>query len=178
MDNPLLNKLKEKGVAIWQRLSDNWQGFRERMRHNHRLVLMDTDTLQERFSLELTGVNLFTYLGVSIIVLLILASLIVSFTPLKRIVPGYIKPELREEIAANAQVIDSLEVVIAQHEQHIAIIQDALNGRQYVVEKDTASLITDDAPVVYRHSRADSLLRLKVEQELQEAKDARHKKHK
>lgn len=175
MDNPLINRLKEKGAAMRQRLSDNWQDFRERMGHKHRLVLMDTDTLQERFSMELTGVNIFTYIGISVIVLLLLASLLIAFTPLHRIVPGYIRPELREEIAANAQVIDSLEVVIAQHEQHIAIIQDALNGRQYVVEKDTASLIADDAPIVYRHSRADSLLRLKVEQELQEAKNSRKK---
>ena len=123
MDNEHSNTIKEKGAAMRLRLSDKWQDFRERMRHKHRLMVLDTDTLQEKFSMELTGLNLFTYLGISVIVLIVLTSLLIAFTPLRNLVPGYIKPELKEEAVRNAQIIDSLEVIIDQHEQHIAIIQ-------------------------------------------------------
>ena len=58
------NQMNEKGAAMRLRLSSKWQDFRERMRHKHRLVVMDTDTLQEKFSMELTGTNLFTYVAV------------------------------------------------------------------------------------------------------------------
>ena len=108
------NQMNEKGAAMRLRLSSKWQDFRERMRHKHRLVVMDTDTLQEKFSMELTGTNLFTYVGIFVIVMIILTSLLIAFTPLRNLVPGYIKPELKEETARNAQIIDSLEVIIDQ----------------------------------------------------------------
>jgi hypothetical protein len=47
MDSQRLNTIKEKGAALRLRLSNNWQDFRERMHHKHRLVLMDTDTFKE-----------------------------------------------------------------------------------------------------------------------------------
>ncbi len=176
MDSDHSNMIKEKGAAMRLRLSSKWQDFRERMRHKHRLVVLDTETFQEKFSMELTGVNIFTYAGITVIVLIVLTSLLIAFTPLRGLVPGYIKPELKEEVARNAQVIDSLEVIIDQHEQHIAIIQDALGGKDYHKIKDTATYSDAEEEVVYRHTRADSLLRQDIEQQKQEAKKQQKKK--
>ena len=178
MDSDSLNSNNKKGAAMRLRLSDKWQDFQERMRHKHRLVVLDTDTLQEKFSMELTGLNLFTYVGISAIVLIILTSLLIAFTPLRNLVPGYIKPELKEEAIRNAQTIDSLEVIIDQHEQHIAIIQDVLNGKEFRTEKDTATHQVADEEVVYRHTRADSLLRQEIEQQRKVAKEKQKKKRK
>lgn len=178
MDSDSLNSNNKKGAAMRLRLSDKWQDFRERLRHKHRLVVLDTDTLQEKFSMELTGLNLFTYVGISVIVLIILTSLLIAFTPLRNLVPGYIKPELKEEVIRNAQTIDSLEVIIDQHEQHIAIIQDVLNGKEFRTEKDTATHKVAEEEVVYRHTRADSLLRQEIEQQRKAAKEKQKKKRK
>ena len=71
--------IKEKGAAMRLRLSSKWQDFRERMRHKHRLVVLDTETFQEKFSMELTGVNIFTYAGITVIVLIVLTSLLIAF---------------------------------------------------------------------------------------------------
>ena len=157
------------------RLFSKWEDFRERMHHKHRLVVMDTDTLQEKLSLELTGLNIFTYVGISVIVLIVLTSLLIAFTPLRNLVPGYIKPELKEETIRNAQTIDSLEVIIQQHEQHISIIQDVLNGKEYRTVKDTLTTVADDEEIVYRHTRADSLLRQEIEQQRKAAKKSKKK---
>ena len=178
MDSDSLNSNNKKGAAMRLRLSAKWQDFQERMRHKHRLVVLDTDTLQEKFSMEVTGLNLFTYVGISVIVLIILTSLLIAFTPLRNLVPGYIKPELKEEVIRSAQTIDSLEVIIDQHEQHIAIIQDVLNGKEFRTEKDTVTQTVTDEEVVYRHTRADSLLRQEIEQQRKAAKDKQKKKRK
>ena len=141
MDNPKQKAIKEKGAALRLRLSNTWQNFRERMHHKHRIVVMDTDTFKETFSAELTGVNIFTYVGITVIVMLILASLLIAFTPLRGLVPGFIKPELREETIRNARTIDSLELVIDQHEQHIRIIQDVINGKKLYIEQDADRIL-------------------------------------
>jgi len=179
MDNPDQNAINEKGAALRLRLSNKWQDFRERMRHKHRFVVMDTDTFKETFSAELTGANIFTYTGLAFIVLLILASLLIAFTPLRALVPGFVNPELREETIRNAQVIDSLEIVIHQHEQHIQIIQDVLNGKTMTTAESIATTADDDKDIVYRRSRADSLLRKDIEEQAQVAKkQSKHKNNK
>lgn len=170
MDNNILNAIKEKGAALRLRLSNNWQDLRERMRHKHRLVVMDTDTLKETFSAELTGANIFTYTGITVIVMLVLASLLIAFTPLRSLVPGFIKPELREEAIRNARTIDSLQLIIDQHEQHIKIIQDVINGKTIATTETTTTPSSDDQDIVYRRSKADSLLRIKVEKRQEERK--------
>lgn len=175
MDN-LWNNIKEKGAAIRLRLSDKWQDFRERMHHKHRLVVMDTDTFQEKVSFELTGTNLFTAVGISVIVLIVLTTLLISFTPLRNLVPGYIRPWQREEIARNAQTIDSLENVISQHEQLIDAIQLVLSGKQLSVQQTQQVKELDSTVVVYKHSKADSLLRLDIEAKQKSGKKAANDK--
>ena len=159
MDSQRLNTIKEKGAALRLRLSNNWQDFRERMHHKHRLVLMDTDTFKEKFSMELTGVNIFTYVGISVIALLLLSMLLIAFTPLHNLVPGYIKPEQREEIARSAQTIDSLERIIEDHDQMIAAIQAVVSGKPLTEEQQQQAQQIEEEAIQYKHSKADSLLR-------------------
>jgi hypothetical protein len=173
MDSQRLNTIKEKGAALRLRLSNNWQDFRERMHHKHRLVLMDTDTFKEKFSLELTGVNIFTYVGISVIALLLLSMLLIAFTPLHNLVPGYIKPEQREEIARSAQTIDSLERIIEDHDQMIAAIQAVVSGKPLTEEQQQQAQQIEEEAIQYKHSKADSLLRKEIE-----AKQKRYKEKK
>jgi sensor histidine kinase YesM len=176
MDSKRSNTIKEKGAAMRLRLSNKWQDFSERMHHKRRLVLMDTDTFKENFSMELTGVNIFTYVGISVIVLLLLSMLLIAFTPLHNLIPGYVKPEQREEIVRSAQTIDSLELIIEGHEQMIATIQDVISGKSLTEEqKQQAEEVSKEA-VVYRHSKSDSLLRLEIEAKQKQYKDAKKKK--
>ena len=179
MDSERSNAIKEKGAAMRRRLSDKWQDLRERMHHKHRFVVMDTDTFQEKFSIELTGVNLFTYAGISIIVLIVLTSLLIAFTPLRALVPGYIKPELKEQSIRNSQIIDSLEVIIDQHEQHIKIIQSALSGNTLSTPVEASGEEVSGEAITYRHSKADSLLRKKIEdREKKQKKSDKNKRKK
>lgn len=173
MDSQRLNTIKEKGAALRLRLSNNWQDFRERMHHKHRLVLMDTDTFKEKFSMELTGVNIFTYVGISVIALLLLSMLLIAFTPLHNLVPGYIKPEQREEIARSAQTIDSLERIIEDHDQMIAAIQAVVSGKPLTEEQQQQAQHIEEEAIQYKHSKADSLLRKEIE-----AKQKRYKEKK
>jgi hypothetical protein len=143
------------------------------MHHKHRLVLMDTDTFKEKFSMELTGVNIFTYVGISVIALLLLSMLLIAFTPLHNLVPGYIKPEQREEIARSAQTIDSLERIIEDHDQMIAAIQAVVSGKPLTEEQQQQAQQIEEEAIQYKHSKADSLLRKEIE-----AKQKRYKEKK
>lgn len=123
--------------------------------------------------MELTGVNIFTYVGISVIALLLLSMLLIAFTPLHNLVPGYIKPEQREEIARSAQTIDSLERIIEDHDQMIAAIQAVVSGKPLTEEQQQQAQQIEEEAIQYKHSKADSLLRKEIE-----AKQKRYKEKK
>ena len=111
--------------------------------------------------------------------LIILTSLLIAFTPLRALVPGYIKPELKEQSIRNSQIIDSLEVIIDQHEQHIKIIQSALSGNTLSTPVEASGEEVSGEAITYRHSKADSLLRKKIEdREKKQKKSDKNKRKK
>lgn len=139
------------------------------IKHKHRFVVMDTDTFKEKFSFQLSGINLFVTIGVTIIVLIVLTTVLIAFTPLREYIPGYTDTEMVEQTYVNAKKIDSLEVAISDQEWLIATMQAVLRGEhlgtdfEEAVADSTATLAV--VTKAYKHSKEDSLLRVDVENE-------------
>lgn len=144
-----------------------WDPIKDVIKQKHRFVVMDVNTYKEKFSFQLSGINLFVTIGVSIIVLVVLTSLLIAFTPLREFIPGYANGEMVEQTYANAYVIDSLETELSNQEQMISIIQAVLMGHEIPGEEDYANTSAKGKvdSVVYVRSKADSLLRVEVERE-------------
>lgn len=139
------------------------------IRHKHRFVVMDTDTFKEKLSFQLSGINLFVTVGVTIIVLILLTTILIAFTPLREYIPGYTDTEMIEQTYTNARRIDSLENTLEEQTWLVATLQAVLRGDAVgdsfdSVKSDSASTLAHLA-TVYRHSMEDSLLRLDVERE-------------
>ena len=139
------------------------------IKHKHRFVVMDTDTFKEKFSFQLSGINLFVTVGITVIVLIVLTTVLIAFTPLREYIPGYTDTEMIEQTYVNAKKIDSLERAVADQEWVLATVQALMRGEALGAEVD--SVMADSTSKlavvagVYRRSREDSLLRLEVESE-------------
>jgi murein DD-endopeptidase MepM/ murein hydrolase activator NlpD len=139
------------------------------IKHKHRFVVMDTDTFKEKLSFQLSGINLFVTIGITIIVLIILTTVLIAFTPLREFIPGYTDTKMIEQTYANAKKIDSLEVQMENQEWMISTMQSLLRGDELgseveEVHKDSSATLQQLA-AIYRRSKEDSLLRLDVEKE-------------
>ena len=136
------------------------------IKHKHRFVVMDTDTFKEKLSFQLSGINLFVTLGITIIVLILLTTVIIAFTPLREWIPGYTNNAAIEQTYANAKKLDSLQVQLENQEWMVATLQAVLRGEELgeTPELDSSASLQQLA-AVYRHSKEDSLLRLEVERE-------------
>lgn len=139
------------------------------IKHKHRFVVMDTDTFKEKFSFQLSGINLFVTIGITIIVLILLTTILIAFTPLREYIPGYTNNEMVEQTYNNARRVDSIEAVLEQQEWLVSTMQAVMRGEELGQEFD--SLRTDSTATLahlataYRHSVEDSLLRREVERE-------------
>ena len=102
------------------------------------------------------------------IVLIVLTTVLIAFTPLRELIPGYTNTDMVEQTWLNAKKVDSLEREVANQEWLVATMQAVLNGELRVESgewgEDSAATL-QQAAAVYRRSKEDSLLRLEVEEE-------------
>lgn len=156
------------GIKDWWLKIKNSQ-VSDVIKHKHRFVVMDTDTFKEKFSFQLSGINLFVTVGITVIVLIVLTTVLIAFTPLREYIPGYTDTEMIEQTYANAKKIDSLERAMADQEWVLATMQALMRGEALGAQAD--SMMADSTSTLavvagaYRRSREDSLLRLEVESE-------------
>ena len=156
------------------KIKEWWERLRSKpvadvIKHKHRFVVMDTDTFKEKFSFQLSGINLFVTIGATVILFIILTTVLIAFTPLREWIPGYTDEAMVEQTYANARKIDSLETQLAEQEWLVGTIQAVLSGRELgsaaeAVLTDSSSTLQQLA-AAYRRSEDDSLLRLDVERE-------------
>ena len=136
------------------------------MRHKHRFVVLDTETYKEKISFQLSGINVFVFLGITSLVLVFLTALILAFTPLRELIPGFSNPDMVRQTYDNARVIDSLELQLKAQEEMLADIQAVLLGNDPaalhpVISQGSDTVKTEASP--YSRSKADSMLRNEVE---------------
>lgn len=156
------------GLKDWWAKIKSWP-VNDVIKHKHRFVVMDTDTFKEKFSFQLSGANLFVTIGVTMIVLILLTTVLIAFTPLRELIPGYTNTDMVEQTYINAKKIDSLETALANQEWLVATVQAVLRGDEvgdmYDSVRSDSSASLQQVAAVYRRSKEDSLLRLDVERE-------------
>lgn len=142
------------------------------MKHKHRFVVLDTETYKEKISFQLSGINVFVFLGVTSLVLVFLTGLLLAFTPLRELIPGYTNPRMVRQTYENARIIDSLETQLKAQEDMLADIQAVILGNDPSTLHDkpvssvTSAKAKDSLSITkpYKRSKEDTLLRQEVEQ--------------
>ena len=134
--------------------------------------MMDTVTYKEKWSFQLSAINLFVALGIGIIVLVTVTSLIIAFTPLREFIPGYANPKMVEQTYQNSRTVDSLKYILAQQESMMADLKDIMMGqnpdKRLHPDKSNAQNTDKKASKKeqkYKPSAADEELRKEVEEQ-------------
>jgi len=104
--------------------------LREKMRTKQRLVVMDADTYREHWSFRLSAQNLFVGIGIVCIVLMIITFLLIAFTPLHNLIPGYTNSDVIDQTYHNVNILDSLETKVQRQEEMMAVLSAIVSGEQ------------------------------------------------
>lgn len=129
--------------------------FRKFLEHLHfkfRLVIMDHETLEERFSVRLTRFNVFVIGATSSVVIVLLTTFIIAYTPLREYIPGYATVDVQRKIYDLRMKSDSLENVFRQNNLYIYNMKRILDGKEIV------EVIPNDSVIKEQIALADSLL--------------------
>ncbi len=139
----------------------------QRWRNKFRFVILNDDTFEEVITVKLSPLNIFTVSVFTILFTIALTTIVIAYTPLKEMIPGYASSKLRRESINLALKADSLEKSVLLNKQYIAGIQRIMNGEiidsvLIDIQEENDSL---EAVVLSNPSAQDSAFRKWVEEE-------------
>ena len=145
------------------------KSFRKRLVHKYRLLVLNEDTFEERFSFRLNRLNVFVITVFSALGLILGTTLLIALTPLREYIPGYASTKLIKQAASLSELTDSLQQRLAANDTYLQSIREVLTGNLKPSALNKDSIIEAVAREVDAQllaaSKEDSLLRERVQQE-------------
>lgn len=140
-------------------------GIVRKLKNKFRLVVMNDQTLEEKFSLRLTPMNILVFGGTFAISLIVLTLYLIAFTPLREYIPGYTDVHLRRNILSVARKADSLDYQMQAQERYLANLLDVLESREDTLAPPQGGKDGSGLDTLRRLERSldDSLLRRQME---------------
>ena len=142
------------------------KSLKKHLFNKNRLVLLNEDTFEERFSLRLNLMNVFVLITVVSIIMLTLTTYVIAFTPLREYIPGYSSPKLNAQVMDLTVKSDSLQQALHYNQAYLETIRKVLLGEINPQKVSKDSIITTELDKIYIGkfipSKADSLLRNEV----------------
>lgn len=141
----------------------------KKLLHKYRLILLNEETFEEKYTFKLSRLNIFVTLGISSIVLIGLTMVLIALTPLREYIPGYASSELRHQAMSLVYKTDSLEQVIEDNSQYFSSIQQILKGdtvhinAEDDIKESSSPTNIQSEDVDLSPSKEDSILRQEVE---------------
>lgn len=120
-------KRRKKRKAFWSNI-----------KFKYKLTIINENTLEEVVSLYVSKLNGISVLLSVFTVLFLITAAIITFTPLRNYLPGYMNSEVRSQIVKNALQVDSLQQVLDRQNLYIMNIQDIFRGN---IKTDTVQSI-------------------------------------
>lgn len=139
----------------------------KRLQNHYKLVILNIDTFEERFSLLLTPMNVLIIGGIGLVAIISITFLLLGYTPLRFYLPNYAEEIRVKKLAIDATLkADSMEILLAQQDAFINNFQNVVDGTvgSRMPEESEGGAV-DPKRVEFTRSVEDSLLRAEIEKE-------------
>lgn len=145
--------------------TSRWQSFKQRMQDTYRLIILNNETLEEVNAFNLTLLNLYVAICSFIVLGALLFFFLISFTPLKRLVPGYGELSSNREMMYLYKKIDTLEQLAQSQQLYIDNFRHYVTGElpQSQDSGDIDAEIIPEEPV--SRIEEDEILRKEIQLE-------------
>jgi murein DD-endopeptidase MepM/ murein hydrolase activator NlpD len=138
-----------------------------KLTNKYRMVLLNEDTFEEVGNMRLTRLNLIALVGIVLILLVTITYILIAFTNIRELIPGYPDAAMRQEIRTNAMKIDSLEYEQTVRDQYFENLNRIISGEAPEMYMNDTSGMVDAQNINFIRSTNDSILRQQVEAEEQ-----------
>jgi murein DD-endopeptidase MepM/ murein hydrolase activator NlpD len=137
----------------------------KKLKNKYRLIIYNDKTYEELWSVRLSRLNVFTIIGMLSIILVILTTIIIAFTPLREYIPGYPNAEFRAELIMTSLKVDSLEYQLHLKDQFLGNIRTIIEGEEPRIHQAKKDSSKKPVNVKFTKDIEDSIFRVQVEEE-------------
>ena len=102
--------------------------LKAKLKKQYRLVLLNDQTFEERLSFKLSRLNVIVLASSALVLLVVLVSSVIVFSPLKEYIPGFADVNLRRDLNRLYIKTDSLENEINAKDLYLKTIRSIVNG--------------------------------------------------
>jgi len=96
-------------------------------RRKYRLAMLDDMTLREVFHFRVSLLGAITMITVSFVALIVLLSVLIVYTPIRNILPGY-SASLRQQLIEESARVDSLQADLTLQRRYLDVIKQLTAG--------------------------------------------------
>ena len=96
-------------------------------RRKYRFAMLDDLTLREVFHIRVSLLGAISFITISIVALIVLLSVLIVYTPLRNILPGY-SASLRQQLIQESARVDSLQADLTLQRQYLDVIKQLTAG--------------------------------------------------
>lgn len=143
--------------------------LKDKIRKKYRIVVYNNETYEEKVHFKFTLLNFFNIVILSSVLLIVLVTYLIAFTPLREYIPGYTDVSLNRRVYEMERRADSLETVFRQKDLYINNLKKIIMGDDF--ESDSInSLLTKTSETHFdnkavKNSKKDNLFRIEYENE-------------
>ena len=143
------------------------KSFISKLLTKYRLVLLNDSTYEEKTSFKISRLNVFSALFALMFIIVLIASGILFFTPIREYIPGYSSTSLQKQANLLSYKTDSLRQIVFLNDQYINSLKKVLTGDLETIEYKPDSVVYKDAMdiQIIEKSKEDSILRQLVDSE-------------
>lgn len=141
------------------------KAFWKDIKFKYKLTIVNENTLEEVAGLHVSKLNGISVLLTVLLALFLFAALIITFTPLRNYLPGYMNSEIRAQVVDNALRADSLQRLLERQNLYIMNIQAIFRGdikADTVHSIDSLTILRKDS--LMEHTRREEEFRKKYEE--------------
>lgn len=163
----MIEKGEPKAPAT--RIGNFFARIKTQVRTTYRLVVMNDTSLEEQATFLLTPMNLFVFMGATLLFLIVSVTYLIAFTGLREYIPGYADTGMRRKLIEVSSKVDSLEASLAQRDLFVKNLHGILSGGTGLKHDEGSKLDSTrkSAKIPSGISSEDSLLRAQIAAEEQ-----------
>lgn len=135
------------------------------LKDHYRLIIYNDSSIQTVWSIKLTPIKVLTLGSLGAILLILLTTVIIAYTPLRENIPGYPSARIRQQIIYNYVLVDSLENEIKNRDSYFDKIKNLFQGEVPLDESTTSESGLKTYDVKFNASNADSIFKDKLLEE-------------
>lgn len=135
------------------------------LKDHYRLIIYNDSTIQTVWSIKLTPIKVLTLGGLGAILLILLTTVIIAYTPLRENIPGYPSTKVRQQIIYNYILVDSLENEIKTRDNYFNKLKTLFQGEVPADELPSTDSGVKTHDVKFKSSNADSMFQDKLLEE-------------